>query len=142
MAGRQGTRRPAACGQGARGSGVLRQGIGAVVAAFLAAAGCAGARAADVPRADRFFVYNLTSASDLGGLYLAPAGTTDWGPNQTLNDRDHQLEPTERLAVTGIGHGVYDVRAVTTQGHACVKVAVDLTHDTTFDIRDADLACP
>ena len=119
-----------------------RSGAGIVLAAFVALAGPACARAADAPRAERFFVYNLTSASDLGGLYLAPAGTTGWGPNQALNDPDHQLNPTERLALTGVGHGVYDVRVVTTKGHACVKAGVDLTHDTSFDIRDADLACP
>lgn len=119
---------------------IRRPVVGIVLAVFVA--GPAGVRAADAPRAERFFVYNLTAASDLGGIYLAPAGTTDWGPNQALNDRDHQVEPTERLAVTGIGHGLYDVRAVTTKGHACVKTGVDLTHDTTFDIRDADLACP
>ena len=100
------------------------------------------ARADDAPRPERFFVYNLTTASDLNGLYLAPAGTTDWGPNQALNDKDHQVEPTERLAVKGIAHGRYDVRAVTTTGHECVKKSVDLTHDTSFDIRDADMACP
>ncbi len=115
-----------------------RAGFGFVAAAVLAVA----AHAADTPRAERFFVYNLTTASDLNGLYLAPAGTTDWGPNQALNDRDHQVEPTERLAIKGIAHGLYDVRAVTTKGHECVKTSVDLTRETTFDIRDADMACP
>ncbi len=126
----------------ARRAAARRPGMGIVMAVLGVVAGSAGARAADAPRAERFFVYNLTSASDLDGLYLAPAGTIDWGPNQTLNDRDHQVEPTERLALTGIVHGLYDVRAVTTKGHVCVKTGVDLTHDTTFDIRDADLACP
>ena len=115
-------------------------GLGSVTAALLAAA--ALAHAADAPHAERFFVYNLTTASDLNGLYLAPAGTTDWGPNQALNDKDHQVEPTERLAIKGIAHGLFDVRAVTTKGHECVKRSVDLTRETTFDIRDADMACP
>ena len=113
-------------------------GFGLLTAALLATA----AHAADAPRPERFFVYNLTAASDLNGIYLAPAGTTDWGPNQALNDKDHEVEPTERLAIKGIAHGLYDVRAVTTTGHECIKKSVDLTHETTFDIRDADLACP
>ena len=114
-------------------------GFGIIAAAFLAAS---AAHAADAPRPERFFVYNLTSASDLNGIYLAPAGTTDWGANQALNDKDGQVEPTERLAIKGIGHGLFDVRAVTTKGHECVKKSVDLTRDTTFDIKDADMACP
>lgn len=117
-----------------------RPGFGVLTAALLTAA--AAGHAADAPRPERFFVYNLTAASDLNGIYLAPAGTTDWGTNQALNDKDHQVEPTERLAVKGIAHGLYDVRAVTTKGHECVKKSVDLTHETTFDIRDADMACP
>ena len=111
-----------------------------LLAAALGAA--TAAHAADAPRAERFFVYNLTTASDLNGIYLAPAGTTDWGTNQALNDKDGQVEPTERLPVKGIAHGLFDVRAVTTKGHECVKKSVDLTRETTFDIRDADMACP
>ena len=117
-----------------------RTGFGFVATALLVVA--ASAHAADAPRAERFFVYNLTTASDLNGVYLAPVGTTDWSPNQALNDKDHQVEPTERLALKGIAHGLYDVRAVTTKGHECVKKSVDLTRETTFDIRDADMACP
>lgn len=109
---------------------------------LLAAVLCGSAAAAEAGHREKFFVYNLTSSSDLGGVFLAPAGTMEWGPNQVLNDKDHEVEPTERVAVTGITQGVFDVRAVTTAGHACVKKGVDLTHETTFDIRDADLACP
>ncbi len=116
-----------------------RPGFGLLAAALVAAG---AAHAADAPRPERFFVYNLTSASDLNGIYLAPAGTTDWGANQALNDKDGQVEPTERLAIKGIAHGLFDVRAVTTKGHECVKKSVDLTLETTFDIRDADMACP
>ncbi len=112
--------------------------LGAATAALLALSG-GHAEAAEV-RPERFFVYNLTSSTDLGGVFLAPAGTTQWGPNQVLNDKDHQVEPTERVAMTGVAHGVFDVRVVTAAGHACVK-RVDLTRETTFDIVDADLVC-
>src|SRR3954468_5519804 len=43
--------------------------------------------------ADRFYVYNMTTATEFKGIYLAPAGTTDWGRNQTLNDKDQRQGP-------------------------------------------------
>jgi hypothetical protein len=32
-------------------------------------------------------LWNLTTAT-ISGFQLSPAGKTDWGPNQTLNDKD------------------------------------------------------
>jgi len=89
--------------------------------------------------ADRFFAYNETTSSTFTGVYLAPAGTAQWGANQALNDKDKTLEPSERLALKGVGHETYDVRLVDAKGKACVKRGVDLTGDTSFVIRDEDL---
>ena len=50
------------------------------------------------------------------------------------------LDPGERLAITGIARGMYDVKFVDPEGHICIKTGVDLTRDTSFDIRDTDLA--
>lgn len=121
-----------------RGSPRRRLGLALLIAGVAVAA----AGSATAAGAEKFFVYNLTAATDLAGVFLAPTGTTDWGPNQALNDKDHQVEPTERLLVRGIRHGIYDVRAVAASGHACIKKGVDLTSETTFDIRDADMDCP
>jgi hypothetical protein len=90
--------------------------------------------------ADRFFAYNLTTSSEFTGLWLAPAGTENWGPNQALSDKDHSLDVTERLPITGLGPGSFDVRLQDRKGHICVKRNVDLRHDHSFDIRDGDLA--
>ncbi len=89
--------------------------------------------------ADRFFAYNLTTSTEFTGVYLAPAGTENWGPNQALNDKDKSLETSERLALTGIGRGRFDVKLQDRKGHTCVKRDVDLARDTSFDIRDGDL---
>ncbi len=89
--------------------------------------------------ADRFYVYNNTTATELKGIYLAPAGTQKWGPNQTLNDKDHSLEVSERLPITGISRGRFDVKLEGENGRTCIKRGVDLSGDTTFDIRDSDL---
>jgi len=89
--------------------------------------------------ADRFFVYNLTTSTEFTGLFLAPAGTENWGANQALNDKDKSLETSERLPLTGISRGVFDVKLQDRKDHTCVKRGVDLRRDTSFEIRDADL---
>lgn len=89
--------------------------------------------------ADKFFAYNLTTSSTFKEIYLAPAGTAQWGDNQALNDKDKTLEPSERLALKGVGHEKYDLRVVDAKGKACVKRGVDLSGDTSFVIRDEDL---
>jgi hypothetical protein len=89
--------------------------------------------------AERFFAYNETTNVTFTGVYLAPAGTAQWGPNQALNDKDKTLEPSERLALTSVGHGRYDVRVVDEKGRACVDRGVDLSGETSFEIKDEDL---
>jgi hypothetical protein len=89
---------------------------------------------------DRFYVYNSTTTTDLTGIYLAPAGTGQWGPNQVLNDNDKTLDHSERLRLRGIARGRYDVKVTFGEGRTCIKRNVDLTQDLTFEIRDADLA--
>jgi len=89
--------------------------------------------------ADRFFAYNETTSTDLTGVYLAPAGTQQWGPNQALNDKDKRLDTSERLPLTGLRPGTYDVKLVDGKGRVCLKRDVDLTRDKSFEIRDADL---
>lgn len=106
------------------------------IACLLLAAGCGGAAAAG----ERFFVYNLTTSTEFTGVFLAPAGTPNWGPNQALNDKDHSLDVNERLPISGITHGRFDVKLQTEKGRTCIKSGVDLTSETTFDIRDADVA--
>lgn len=89
---------------------------------------------------DRFFAYNLTTSTDFVGVFLAPAGTVAWGANQALNDRDKALDPSERLAITGIARGLFDLKLQDRHGRICIKYGIDLTTDSTFDIRDSDLA--
>lgn len=90
--------------------------------------------------ASQYFAYNETTSTTLTGVYLAPGGTTNWGANETLNDKDHSLDFGERLRLTGITPGRYDVKLVTDKGKTCVRKGVDLSHETSFEIRDGDLA--
>lgn len=87
----------------------------------------------------KFFAYNNTASTDFKGLYLAPAGTESWGPNQALNDKDKSLDASERLTLTGVSPGGYNVKLVTTDGRTCLLKNIDLTKDNSFDIRDAQL---
>ncbi len=89
--------------------------------------------------ADRFFVYNLTDSTTFTGLYLAPAGSGQWGTNQTLNDKDKAIDPSERLPIKGVSRGVFDVKLVDGKGRVCIAHGIDLTKDTTFEIRDSNL---
>ena len=109
-------------------------------AALAGAIVLAGWQAREAQAADRFFAFNLTTTTDITGLYLAPAGTGNWGPNQVLNDPDKVLDHSERLKLTGITRGRYDVKVTYGKDRTCVKPGIDLTKDLTFDIRDADLA--
>ena len=104
----------------------------ASLAVLAAASGAARA-------ADKFFVYNETTAATFTELYLAPAGTTRWGANQTLNDKDKTLEPSERLPLKGVKHETYDVKIHDQAGKTCVKTGVDLAHESSFVVRDEDL---
>lgn len=89
--------------------------------------------------ADRFFMYNLTATTTFNGVYLAPAGTGAWGTNQALNDKDREIDPSERLPIKQVSRGVFDVKLVDTKGRTCVRHGVDLSKDTTFEVRDSDL---
>jgi hypothetical protein len=89
--------------------------------------------------ADRFFLYNLTTVTTFTGVYLAPAGSDHWGHNQALNDKDKAIDPSERLPIKDIEHGRFDVKLVDRKGRTCVRHGIDLSKDTTFDIRDTDL---
>ena len=55
------------------------------------------------------------TAHEMTGVYLAPAGTAAFGPNQALNDPDKSVSADERLALTGVTAGRYDVKLVDTK---------------------------
>ena len=52
--------------------------------------------------------WNLTHMR-ISEFYLAPAGTTTWGPNQAKNDKDGVADPDERLTITGTTRGQFQL---------------------------------
>ena len=88
--------------------------------AILLAGGMAGALAAEKMR-----FWNLT-AEEIDELYLAPAGTDQWGPNQCLNDNDKSVDADERLDLKGVTPGKYDVKLVDAKGRHCLVKDVEV----------------
>ena len=51
---------------------------------------------------------------------MSPAGTNNWGPDQCKNDRDGTVDHYERLRITGIEPGRYDVKLADKIGRVCI----------------------
>ncbi|HTZ78868.1 MAG TPA: hypothetical protein VMC10_13210 [Stellaceae bacterium] len=98
------------------------------------------ATVADSSAADRMRFWNLTTVT-IQELYLAPAGTTSWGPNQCKNDRDGTVDADERLTITGVTPGRYDVRLKDKKGRVCTVRNVEVVGGKpyAFSIADKDL---
>lgn len=103
--------------------------------ATLALSLCSAADAAD-GKGIRF--WNLTSAT-VTGLQMSATGKEAWGPDQCRNDRDGTVDHDERLRITGIGPGHYDVRLAYRDGRACVVRNIEVKDNGVFSIQDRDL---
>jgi hypothetical protein len=75
--------------------------------------------------ADKMEFWNQTS-HEFKGVYLAPAGSSAFGPNQALNDPDKSVSADERLTLVGVSPGRYDVKLVDTRGRTCIVRNVDV----------------
>ena len=82
--------------------------------------------------------WNLTTAT-VSGFQLSLAGKDNWGPNQTLNDKDGEVDHDERLRITGVEPGRYDVRVRYRDKRQCVVRDIELKADAVFSIADKDL---
>ena len=90
--------------------------------------------------AERLRFWNLTSVT-LKELYLAPAGTTQWGANQCKNDKDGTVDHDERLTITGVSPGTYDVKLTDKKGRVCTVQNVEVVSGRpyAFSLSDKDL---
>jgi hypothetical protein len=82
--------------------------------------------------------WNLTTAT-ISSFHLSPAGGDDWGPNQTLNDRDKEVDHDERLRITGIEPGRYDAKVGYRDARQCLVRNIEIKPDAVFSIEDKDL---
>jgi hypothetical protein len=83
-------------------------------------------------------LWNLTT-STITGFELSPAGKNAWGPNQTLNDKDKEVDHDERLRITGIEPGRYDARVSYGDARRCYVRDIEIKPDAVFSIGDKDL---
>ncbi len=85
--------------------------------------------------------WNLT-ANTITMLQLSPAGKNQWGPDQTVNDPDHTVDHDERLKITGVKSGLYDVKFTDKAGRDCAVTDVTIKEGAVFAIDEKNLgAC-
>jgi hypothetical protein len=82
--------------------------------------------------------WNLSSKT-ITNLQLAPTGTTNFGPNQCLNDKDMEVEHDERLKITEVESGSYDAKVGYEGGHACMARGIKVEVGKVFSLEDKDL---
>jgi hypothetical protein len=82
--------------------------------------------------------WNLTTAT-VSSLQLSPAGKDSWGQNQTLNDKDKEVDHDERLRITGVEPGRYDAKISYRDKRQCLVRNIDIKADSVFSIADKDL---
>ena len=73
-------------------------------------------------------------------LQFAPPGSGVWGPNQCKNDDEGEVDHNERLTLTGIQAGRYDVKLGDKKGRVCTIKNVDVQEGSQVIIREQDLA--
>jgi hypothetical protein len=83
--------------------------------------------------------WNLTLHTVVS-LQLSPAGQAAWGRDQCENDRDHEVDHDERLRITDVAPGRYDIRLKDKSGRTCVVKNVDVKDGGIFSIEEKDLA--
>jgi hypothetical protein len=82
--------------------------------------------------------WNLTRYT-ITEFYLAPAGTTSFGPNQCKNDKDGTVDHDERLRITGVETGTYDAKLTDAKGRTCVVRNVKVETGQIFSIEENEL---
>jgi hypothetical protein len=82
--------------------------------------------------------WNLTTAT-VSSLQLSPVGKDSWGPNQTLNDKDREVDHDERLRITGVEPGRYDAKISYRDKRQCMVRDIEIKADAVFSIADKDL---
>jgi len=84
----------------------------------------------------RFWNLTLHTVTD---LQLSPAGANAWGPNQCKNDRDGTVDHDERVNVTGVTVGRYDIKLADVTGRACLIKDVEVKPGAVFVVEEKQL---
>jgi hypothetical protein len=82
--------------------------------------------------------WNLTLYT-ITTFQMSPAGKDNWGPDQCKNDRDGTVDHDERLRITGIEPGRYDVKFGDKIGRVCIVRNVEVKEGAVFSIEEKHL---
>src|SRR5438045_764448 len=83
-------------------------------------------------------LWNLTT-STISSFQLSPVGKDAWGANQTLNDKDKEVDHDERLRITNVEPGRYDAKVGYRDSKQCFVRNIEIKADAVFSIADKDL---
>jgi len=114
----------------------MGSGMRAPLLAAIALAVISSATSAQDRRSMRFWNLTLYTVTD---LRMSPAGKDAWGPNQCENDRDGTVDHDERLRITGIEPGRYDVKLTDKIGRVCTVRNVEVKEAAVFAIEEKQL---
>jgi hypothetical protein len=98
----------------------------------------ASARAQDGKSGKGIRFWNLTLHT-ITSLRMSPPGENKWGPDQCRNDRDGTVDHDERLRITGIAPGRYDVQLADATGRICIVSTVEVQAGAIFTIEERQL---
>src|SRR5258708_13503481 len=83
-------------------------------------------------------LWNVTTGT-ISSCQLSPAGKDAWGTNQTLNDKDKEVDHDERLRITGVEPGRYDAKVGYRDSKQCFVRNIEIKANAVFSIADKDL---
>jgi hypothetical protein len=83
-------------------------------------------------------LWNLTTET-ISSFQLSAPGQNAWGPNQTLNDKDKEVDHDERLRITDVAPGRYDAKVGYRDARSCTVRDIDIKAGAVFSIADKDL---
>ncbi|CCD87155.1 conserved exported protein of unknown function [Bradyrhizobium sp. ORS 285] len=72
-------------------------------------------------------------------MYLAAAGTKNWGADQCKNDDEGMVDHNERMTLVGVKSGRYDIKLSEQNGRTCFAKNIELKEGAQFVVRDTDL---
>ena len=82
--------------------------------------------------------WNLT-LNKITKLQLSDPGKDKWGQDQTANDNDHAVDPDERLKITNVTTGKYDVMFTDVEKRVCMVRGVNIEIGKVFSIDEDQL---
>jgi hypothetical protein len=83
-------------------------------------------------------LWNLTLHT-ITQLHMSLAGKDAWGPDQCKNDRDGTVDHDERLRITGIEPGRYDVKFADRTGRLCIVRNIEVKDGAVFSLEEKQL---